>query len=71
MIAIIKLVLPMLLKIIGLFVDKGIKGRTARQEARNRFYLFLDAIEPSLGDSARLRKNISKQRKELLDKWGS
>ena len=67
MLTIITTVLPFALKIIGYFVDKKIKEGKLTEEARKAFLSFLGAIEPSLKDSARLRKSAQSQMERLKE----
>lgn len=67
MLTIITTVLPFALKIIGYFVDKKIKEGKLTEEARKSYMSFLESIEPSLKDSARLRKSAQSQMDRLKE----
>lgn len=68
MVAIIKMILPTLLSLIGYFIEKGIKDDKQKAEARREYSSFLSKIEPSFADSSRIRSSIKNQRRELLKK---
>lgn len=66
--AIISVILPSLLKVVGYFIEKGIKNAENKRKARNAYYGFIKEIEGSFTDSARLRKSAQLQRKWLQEK---
>lgn len=68
MATIITAVLPILLKTLGYFIDKGIKDAKERKEAREAYVGFIRKIEGSFTDSARLRKSAQAQIKALKKK---
>lgn len=58
---IVSALLPLALKLIGYFVEKQAK----KGEAKIAWLKFLDSIESSLGDSARLRSSYQAQRDRI------
>jgi len=67
MLTVITTILPLVLKILGYFVDKKIKEGKLSEEARKAYLNFLSSIEPSLTDSARLRKSSQSQIERLKE----
>jgi len=59
--AIITMILPIILKTLGYFIDKGIKDAEKQKEAREAYIGFIRKIENSFTDSARLRKSAKSQ----------
>ena len=60
-------VLPLALKMIGYFIEKKIAKGEMEKEARKAYLDFLNKIEPSLQDSARLRKSAQSQMDRLKE----
>ena len=67
MLTVITMVLPLVLKIIGIFVNKKIEQGKLSKEARKAYLDFLSHIEPALTDSARLRKSSQSQMDRLKE----
>jgi len=61
------MVLPLALKILGLFINKKIEQGKLTKEARKAYLDFLSHIEPSLTNSARLRKSSQSQVERLKE----
>lgn len=63
----IKLLLPWALKLIGYFIEKEVKDGKIKKETRVSYLDFLKNMEPSLGDSARLRRESQSQIERLKE----
>lgn len=62
---IIVMMLPMILKVLGFFIDKGIKDANKKKAAKDAYINFIRKVEISFTDSARLRKSAQAQIERL------
>jgi hypothetical protein len=63
--SIISACLPTLLKIIGGYIEKRIAQNKMKEEAREKFLAFAQAVAPSFGNSAKHREDVKTQIEEL------